>query len=267
MRDLPPGWATDLAILEYSGATIDDRGDHLVVRSPRNPDFHWGNCLFVTDHASADDAGRWVATFRAAFPNANWISIGLARMPGDQEAWIAHGLELESIDVLTTRALPQQTPPPAGYTIRRFVEDDWERSVARAVADNLRSQAYDPVAHERFARAQADVQRELSASNTGARFGAFADGVMVAELGIICCGTSARYQSVSTELAHQGRGLASHLLGVAARWAADQGCNQWVIVTESTNPASRVYRRAGFEPDVGNVSAYRPPPLADAARR
>lgn len=266
MHDLPPGWATDLAILEYSGAHIDDRGDHLVVRSPHNPDFHWGNCVFVTDQEGVDDAGRWVDAFRAAFPQANWVAIGLPRMPVDQEAWIAHGLELELIDVLTSRAVPQHTPPPAGYTIRRFTDDDWEQSVARAVADNLRTQAFDPIAHERFARAQADAERALSDSNTGARFGAFSEGDMVAELGIVCCGTTARYQSVSTDLEHQRRGLASHLLGVAAHWAANQGCDQWVIVTESTNPAGRVYRRAGFEPDVGNVTAYRPPPLADAAR-
>lgn len=266
MRELPPGWATDLAILEFAGATIDDRGDHLVVRSPSNPDFHWGNCVFVTDQDSVDDAGRWVAVFRAAFPNANWVALGLMRMPDDTEAWIAHGLEVELIDVLTTRAVPQQTTPPAGYTIRRFNDDDWEQSVARAIADNLRTQTYDPVAHERFVRAQAETQRALSESNAGARFGAFTEEAMVAELGIICCGTTARYQSVGTDLEHQRRGLASHLLGVAAQWAAEQGCDQWVIVTESTNPASRVYRHAGFSPDVGNATAYRPPPLAEAAR-
>jgi len=33
-----------------------------------------------------------------------------------------------------------------------------------------------------------------------------------------------------------------------------------VIITEATNPAGRVYRSVGFEPDEGNAQAYRPPP-------
>jgi GNAT superfamily N-acetyltransferase len=180
-------------------------------------------------------------------------------MPKDHEAWAAHGLELELDEVLTTSALPRQAPLPEGYTVRRFDGEDWERSVARVVAENLRTGEHEARAHERFARAQAATQRGLSDRNVGAWFGAFVDDALVAELGIVRCGTTARYQAVGTEDEHRRRGLASHLLGVAARWAADQGCDRWVIVTEATNPAGRVYRRAGFEPDSGNVTAYRLP--------
>ena len=82
----------------------------------------------------------------------------------------------------------------------------------------------------------------------------------IRDRGIVRCGSTARYQSVSTDDEHRRRGLVSHLLGVAAQWAADGGCDRWVIVTEATNPAGRVYRSLGFEPDTGNVQAYRKPP-------
>jgi hypothetical protein len=48
-------------------------------------------------------------------------------------------------------------------------------------------------------------------------------------------------------------------LGVAAQWAADHGCETWVIVTDAWNPAGRIYRGLGFEPDVCNARAYRAP--------
>jgi hypothetical protein len=35
--DLPPGWATDLAVLEHTGSVIEDRGDYLVVRTRGTP--------------------------------------------------------------------------------------------------------------------------------------------------------------------------------------------------------------------------------------
>jgi GNAT superfamily N-acetyltransferase len=260
MRDLPPGWATDLAVLEHSGSMIEDHGDHLLVRTPHNPSFHWGHCVLVTDETSVDEAGRWVGTFAAAFPLATWVAIGLARMPDDRDAWAGQGLELGLDDVLTTRCLPRQTPVPHGYAVRRLRgDDDWEQCVVRALAENEATAEFEPRSHQQFVRARTRAQRALSEREVAAFFGAFADDKLVADLGIVCCGTTARYQNVGTDRQHRRRGLACHLLGVAARWAADHGCNQWVIVTEATNPAGRVYRAVGFEQDTATVQAYRPP--------
>ena len=261
MRNLPTGWATTLAVLEHSGSTVEDRGDHLLVRTPLNPDYHWGNVVFVTDEDAVGDADRWVKTFQSAFPEATWVSIGLIRMPDNQDAWVAHGLDLELDDVLTTRTLPRQTPLPEGYTVRRLSGEDWAQSVARSVAENNRTNEHDPQSFQRFAQGLAQSRRALSERDMGAWFGAFdADGILVADLGIVRCGSTARYQSVGTDEEHRRRGLAAHLLGVAARWAGDHGCGRWVILTEAINPAGRIYRGLGFEPDTGNASAYRKPP-------
>jgi GNAT superfamily N-acetyltransferase len=260
MRSCPPGWATDLAILEHTGSVVEDHGDHLVARSPHHPDFHWGNFLVVTDEDTVDDAGRWVGAFRESFPEADWVAVGLPRMPVATDAWTAQGLGLELDEVLTTRTLPRPTPAPEGYTVRRLDGPDWEQDLSRALADNARSDEQDPTSYERFARGQLRTRQDLSRRDLGAWFGAFADGVLVADLGIVRCGVVARYQDVTTDEPHRRRGLASHLLGVAAQWAADGGCEQWVIVTGATNPAGRVYRSLGFAPDAGMVQAYRTPP-------
>ncbi len=260
MRDLPPGWATDLAVLELTGSTVDDHGDHLVVRSPDNPDYHWGNFLFVSDPEAVNDARRWVETFHTAFPDASYLAIGLARMPDDAEAWTRQGADLEPEEVLTTRTLPTQTPLPGGYSVRALDGDDWDQLTAREVADNARTGDYEPEGHARFAAARTATQRAICERGDAAFFGAFSGEVLVASLGIVRCGGIARYQSVGTDEEHRRCGLASHLLGVAARWAADRGCEQWVILTDVGNPAGRVYRRLGFEPTTGNAQAYRKPP-------
>jgi GNAT superfamily N-acetyltransferase len=211
------------------------------------------------------DARRWVDTFQSAFPEATWVAIGLTQMPDDLDAWAAMGLELELDDVLTTRTLPQQAPLPEGYTMRRLSGQDWGQSVARSAAENDRTQEQDPRSYERFAQAQA--RRSLSERNVGASFGAFASDTLVAELGIVRCASTARYQSVSTDDEHRRRGLASHLLGVAAQWAADGGCDEWAIVTEASNPAGRVFRSLGFEPDTAPVDRQSAPLGAGPVRR
>ena len=259
MRELSPGWATDLAVFQYGGSTVEDRDDYLIVRTPNIPDFHWGHCIFVLDEAAINDAQRWVATFHETFPDARWIAIGLVAMPEDSAAWVSAGLELELDDVLTTDMVPRQTPLPDGYTVRQLQGADWEQRIMRSVAENLVSGKEDPASYERFMRAKSASQQALCDSERAAFFGAFAGEELVADLGIVRCGQTARYQSVGTSTQHRRRGLAAHLLGVAARWAGDRGCNRWVIITESTNAAGRVYRSVGFEPDVGNAQAYRAP--------
>jgi len=259
MRDLPPGWATDVAVLRHSGSVVEDRGDHLVVRTPQNPDYYWGNCILVLDERTVGDADRWIGVFHAAHPDAGWVSVGLVREPDDASAWTAREVVIEGDDVLTTRQQPRAAPLADGYTVRRIAGDDWEQVVAAEVADNELTGAYDPVHHERYARAQTDLRRRLSDTDVAAFFGAFADGVLASNLGIVACGATARYQSVGTDAGHRRRGLAAHLLGVAAAWSAGKGCDRWVIITEAGNPAGRLYRSVGFAPDVGNARAYRPP--------
>jgi hypothetical protein len=41
------GFRTDLALLTASGSVVEDRGTHLVVRSPDNPSYFWGNFLLL----------------------------------------------------------------------------------------------------------------------------------------------------------------------------------------------------------------------------
>lgn len=260
MRDLPPGWATDLAVDELMGSTVEDRGDHLVVRTPDNPTFHWGHCLFVLDDARVDDPEHWLGVFAQTFPDAGWVAVGLPRLPADLAPWTALGIEVELDDVLTTRDLPRLLPAPAGYDVRRLVSDeDWEQHVAHELRENARTGEYPPEGHERFVRAQTAARRVVCERGDAAWFAAFHEGTLVADLGIVRCGDDARYQSVGTEQEHRRRGLAGHLLGVAARWAADRGARRWVIVTEETNPAGRVYRSVGFAPDRGSAQAYRKP--------
>jgi GNAT superfamily N-acetyltransferase len=258
--ELPPGWATDIAIHELSGATVTDFGDHLVVRTPQNPLFHWGNCILVLDDLLVDDAPRWLATFRQQFPSADWISIGLVTMPADDSAWLEARMRLEHDEVLTTRVLPRLTDLPAGYEVRQVTTaEDWEQSVLQGIRENNDTGLYESALHDEFLRNQVVTRRTLCDAGRAAWFAAFDDDQLVSILGIVCCGSRARYQAVGTDAAHRGRGLASHLLGVAARWAADRDCDEWVIVTEATNSAGRVYRAVGFEPAAASVSAYRPP--------
>jgi GNAT superfamily N-acetyltransferase len=259
VTELGIGWRTDLAVLTLSGSSVEDRGDHLVIRTAQSPTYHWGNFILVTEPATIDDADRWVQVFETAFPSATWVAVGLPQLPADRSRWAAHDVEIEVDDVLVASTLPRQTEPPPGYAVRRLAGDDWERDDALAIAENERIASWESDAYAVFTRSRTEARRKLSERDLAAFFGAFVDDFLVASLGIVRCGTTARFQNVLTDEHHRGRGLASHLLGVAARWASSHGCDCWVIVTDAENPARRVYERAGLQPENTSVQGYRRP--------
>lgn len=206
MTDLQLDWATDLAILELSGSTVERRVDHLLVRTPQNPEYHWGNCLLVTDAAAIDDAQRWLARFSEEFPHADWVAIGLPSMPRDAHAWLSQGLELDQLDVLATHERPRTAPLAEGYTVRELSGDDWEQLTQHRLAENAASGEHSPEGYERFMRATVAARQQLCDEGHAAWFGAFSGDELVADLGIVRCGTIGRYQDVATVEAHRRRG-------------------------------------------------------------
>ena len=254
---LPLGWSTDLAVLRLGGSTITEHDDHLVVRTPAAPTFHWGNFLFVTDAGAVDDADRWLARFEEALPGMRHRAIGLASEPTDLSGWASAGLALELSDTLVRVEPLAEAPLPGGYVVRALeTADDWDRSTRLRID----SEGEDP-------DFEADVtrgRRSMVEAGHTCWFGAFAGVELVAELGIVDCGDApagrlARYQSVLTAPDHRRRGLTSHLLGVAARWAETRGCDRWVIVADDGTDANRLYRAHGFVPADRSAQVYRRP--------
>lgn len=270
---LPAGPRTDVEILRLGGSKIVDRGDHLVVRTPAQPTYHWGNYLQLLPGADQSDVDRWVSAFHHEFPTAEWLAIGLPSVPDQAvaEAYEDLFLEVTSDDVLVADHLPRATANPPGYVVRPFdSDDDWQQQRRAYAAENAADGRFEKETHDAFVTGQIASRRRRQAAGSLQWFGAFVDdsglapgrpGELAADLGIVVLGDDARYQSVGTQPDHRRRGLAGHLLGVAARWAAERGATRWVIVTESTNDAGRVYRSVGFEDDAKVVTVYRRPSL------
>jgi GNAT superfamily N-acetyltransferase len=249
--DVPLSWHTDIAVLVGSGSSVDEHADHLVVRTPDNPTYAWGNFVLVTDPTAVDDAARWEAVFRSAFPEAGHRAIGLPAAPTDAAAWEARGLEIEHEDVLVRDAPLDRHPLPEGYWVRPLTTAaDWEQSHALRQAD--------PGEDEGGAT---DARRRLADGGRAVFLGAFAGDELAADQGILDCGAGvARYQDVMTKAPHRRRGLTSHLLGEASAWAADRGVHTWVILADAGEAPSLLYQKLGFRPSEPSSQAYRPAP-------
>ena len=109
MRVTSLGFRTDVALRVLEGAQTTDRGDYLVVRTPDNPDFYWGNFLLLGAWPGPGTGDGWLARFAAEFPRARHVALGVDSVDehgadGDAEVpaeFLAAGLEPERVTVLT----------------------------------------------------------------------------------------------------------------------------------------------------------------------
>lgn len=229
---IPLGWWTDLEVARRSGALVLVRGDAFVVRTPDNPSYYWGNYVLVP--------GDWVAEaargfFAEQFPDAGHVAIGLlgAVQSAQWAPW-----QVEANDVLSL-GRPPEAAAVEGYTVKALRGQDWRQAWRNEVQDA--STEYADFAWRRIEGRQRMVER-----GDGLFVGAFLGDELVADLGIVLCGSVARYQSVFTHPEHRGRGLASWLLCRAGMWAGRHGAERWVIVAEPGSAARRLYGRLGF---------------------
>lgn len=256
------GLRTELALRTYAGSLVEDRGDHLVVRTPDNPTFWWGNCL-VLDRApvDAETARRWLATFEAELPGAEHRTFyvdGVDGTAADLEPFVGLGLTADPAVVMTARTVHEPPRPNRLATCRPLVDDaDWAQQVALSMAGEGVGYDLD------FCRRKAAADRMLVDGGHGRWYGAFVGGQLVSSMGLFTASDAlARFQNVKTHPDHRGQGLAGTLTHVVARYGLEElGAETLVMVADPSYLAIRVYRSVGFRDSEVLLAAERRPPL------
>ena len=231
------GFRTDLMLRRMAGSEIVERMGYLVVRTPANPGFWWGNFVLLADPPTRTDG---LAMFAAVFPGAAHVAIGVDSTDGILADVLADlGLTVEVNSVLTAQHLRAPSPGPA---VRVLSSDhDWMQAIELRLACYYER----PTPEQRqFTELQVLEQRLLCEAGHGAWFGAFVQGRMRSGAGLFHDGDLARFQSVETHPDFRRQGLASAVLGHAARW--DPDVRTLVIVADPEDQAIQLYRTLGF---------------------
>ena len=259
------GFRTDVALRVLEGAEVIDRGDYLVVRSPGQPDFWWGNFLLLAGWPGPGTGDRWLARFAAEFPLARHVALGVDHAGEDSAGvngatpaeFLAAGLEPQRDTVLTCAAVGPPPHPSAAAEIRRLESDaDWQQSV------DLALRCFDHSEPRDYLEARTAARCRVTRAGRGAWFGAFACGRLLAQLGLFDAGAGhARYQHVETDPEARRRGLAGTLVWHAGRYGREVlGASTFVIVADPADVAIRVYRACGFADRQRQFGFERPPP-------
>ncbi len=256
------GYRTDLMVRRLAGSSITDRERYLVVRSPHNPLFHWGNFLLFRSVPAEDEIEDWIRVFVGEFPDATYVALGVDGTTGLTDFHVAStGLEVERDVVLSTQSLRRARPSSEGHILRELGSDEDWNQVLDLRLDVSRDDGPLPADHGCFLERSTDEARWLVEAGHGAYFGAFSDDRLCSMVGIVSDGGRvARFQNVATRADRRRRGLAGDLLVQAGEFGLSElGARILVIVAEAGGPAAELYRSVGFRDAEGQIGLSRSP--------
>ncbi|WP_427893018.1 GNAT family N-acetyltransferase [Kribbella sp. GL6] len=254
------GFRTDLLLLELGGSEFRDTGEYVVVRTPQNPGFWWGNYLLYRTPFAPDDTELRLADFQREFPDAKHVAFGIDSTDGDAGAvdeLTAAGFEIEPNVVMTAERV---VPPPHAneQATYRFLssDDDWEQVYHQSLACAEMTVDDD---YREFTRRKLVAKREVVDAGNGKWFGAFDGDRLQSSLGLIFDGSGlGRFQNVQTSPEDRGRGLAGTLVHHAATYGLTQA-RKLVMVADPAYLAIRIYRSLGFADTETQLQIARPP--------
>jgi GNAT superfamily N-acetyltransferase len=247
------GYRTDLIFPAFDGEIID-RGNYMVIRSPANPTFYWGNFLLFSRPPQEGDFRKWQDLFVreiGASPEVEHRVFGWDSPEGEEgiiQPFLQAGFRPIHSVVMTSAELQSPARPSDFVSIRALkTESDWGKAVENQVV--CREPEFEETEYRIFRSRQMNRYRKMAESGLGDWFGAFVDQRLVADLGIFRDDGLGRFQSVQTHPDFRRRGIAGTLIVAAGRQAlAEYGLQTLVIVTDPASGPERLYASLGFRP-------------------
>jgi len=243
---------TDLLISSFR-SHVEDRGAYLVVRTPENPGFHWGNYLLFGEPPQTADRRRWPQLFRREFPDDQQVR-HIAFSWDSSQSGCAEEFREDGYRLERSLALSSQHPvlPPRANqdVVVRPLSQEQEFAAALEIQVECREPVFLYEPYRNFRQKQMKLYRRMISRQHGQWFGAFLENKLVADLGVFHKDGVARYQSVSTHPDHRCQGICGRLVYEAGRHALQRfpGVQTLVMVAEAGHQAARVYQSAGFQP-------------------
>ncbi|GAA4728824.1 GNAT family N-acetyltransferase [Nocardioides endophyticus] len=248
MEVLSCSWRTDLAILALSGSEIEQHPTYIVVRTPDNPGYRWGNFVLLRRAPLRRDLGLVEELFARELPGIRHRAFGVDSPDGqvaELAAFADAGYAVDTAVVLTaTRVLPPPRPNATALFRPLRGDDDWAQRVSLDLAcHDGGSDGFGDFTHRKAA-----AERRITEDGHSVWYGAFDRGRLVATMGIVRAGSRvARFQEVQTHPEARGRGVAGSLVHAAGADAFERlGATTLVTVADPGYHVIRVYRSVGF---------------------
>lgn len=247
-------------IFARSESEIIERESYIVIKTMSNPTYHWGNYLIFKRPPVDGDIINWINIFQREFSHyknfEHYVFAWDETSPPQSQEYLTHNFELQESISLQTSALN----PPKHYNknvVIRELQSDQDWIDADEVQIITRDPKFSYEEYKEFKYKLSESYKKLIAEKRGARFGAFLNDVLVADLGIYFEDDLARYQQVGTHPDYRNRGICGTLVYESGKHAL----LNWKVKTLAMEAdpeyhAARIYESVGFSPMENSYALY-----------
>jgi ribosomal protein S18 acetylase RimI-like enzyme len=264
------GWRSHLLACGF-GAEIIAHDDCIVVRSPSNPTYYWGNCLILPAAPRDGDLAHWLQRFDTEIatrqPQSQHVAFGInaAALFDDLPSWRAAGInEFDETAVLTLDATALAPEPVVrdtpGLVLRTL---DLPREVELAVEAQVRArdESFEEAGYRVFSRRTIQRMAAMRREGIAEWFGAVVGDVLAADCGLVHDGVMGRFQFVETQADWRRRGLCRALVHhVCSHAFHELQLKQLVMCADPHDVAIGIYRSVGFTQVASHWGLQRRPP-------
>ncbi len=251
------GLRSDLMIAEHK-SIIDRKENYVVVKSPHNPGYFWGNFLIFNRPPEVGDAQlcspeSWEYLFHREFsemPQVNHMAFiwdcpeGIR---GDVDEFKVLGYSVDTTEVLTADEVYAPLYSNDKIRIREITSVDHWNAVTELLM-LAREPQYQERMYRRYLVRKVETYRSMAMNKKGAWFGAFIGDELVATLGMFTGYGVGRFQHVVTHPAFRKQGICGTLVHEIASLALTRDdVDSLVMEADPAYPASRLYKSLGFK--------------------
>ena len=259
------GLQSDLIFHGFEGV-LSDHGDYISVRTPKNPDYFFGNFLLFAGPPSVGDFTRWIERFETVFApypavrhhTFQWLP-SASPDPAALNEFKQAGFTVDETSVLATQSVHTDKPAPKDVEFRQIRTDaEWLAVIDAQTRDGFPQIPMDE--YRRYKEATFANYREMSEQGLGDWWGAFKGEEMVADLGLFFGEGVGRFQSVETAPEHRRQGICRAMV----RHVSNHGLAEYpgftlILHADAHEIAREIYRSVGYAEIEVLHSVFRPP--------
>ncbi len=244
-------------IFHRADAQIFERGNYMIIMTPDNPLYFFGNLLLFDHPPQPNGPGPWEALFAEAFADQPasthrtfvWDNTGLGEpaAPDAISAFESFGYEYKIQIILAADAVNHPLYPNHEVLIRGITtEMEWEAVYELQVLGGASD--YNPDLYRPFIAQRIVSWRRMIDAGRGIWLGAFDGNRLVADCGLFWEDGVGRFQNVETLASHRRRGICGTLVHHGCELALEKcGVRNLVMAADKGYVAARIYESLGFK--------------------
>lgn len=243
---------TDFIFNKFNGEIVD-RGNYMVVRTPDNPNYYWGNYLIFNQAPGMGDYQNWVEIFNREFSDYDKVDHHIFTWESDTASstcreFINEGFDLEEGIMLATDDVIFPQKYNSDIEVRP-VSCDKEWQAVHELHYQLSPPEFLNDEFDDFKTKHLKQYRKMAEAGMGRWFGAWLGDTLVGDLGLFFEGKIGRYQNVGTHPDFRRQGVCQTLVYETGKIALDVfGVTNLVMEADANYHAAQIYETVGFRP-------------------